>query len=136
MITIKLIRQSSKCLYPKSDINNSFELKDNLKDIILDDDHFILSFDVSFLFTNISCNLVLDSLDRRFFYINENCKIPFDEIRECVTSLFDNTFFAFNNKIYQQICCTPLGSPISPLFTDIVMDYLENYCLSILKKGF
>ena len=29
-----------------------------------------------------------------------------------------------------------MGSPISPLFADIVMDYLENYCSSVLKRDF
>ena len=32
-----------------------------------------------------------------------------------------------------QIFGTPMGSPISPLFADIVMDDLENDCLRILK---
>ena len=52
---------------PKSHINNSFELKEKLKNINLDDDHVIFSLDVNSLFTNVPCSLVLDSLDRRFF---------------------------------------------------------------------
>ena len=32
-----------------------------------------------------------------------------------------------------QIFGTPMGSPISPLFADIVIDDLENDCLRILK---
>ena len=78
---------------PKSHINNSFELKEKLKNINLDDDHIIFSLDVNSLFTNVPCSLVLDSLDRRLFCINENCKIPFNDIRDCVRFLFDNTFF-------------------------------------------
>ena len=37
----------------------------------------------------------------------------------------------FLNKFFG----TPMGSPISPLFADIVMDDLENDCLRILKDN-
>ena len=49
--------------------------------------------------------------------------------------LFNNTFFSFNNDYYRQIDGTPMGSPISPLFADIVMDNLEMYYLRILKDN-
>ena len=52
---------------PKSYITNSFELEEKLKNIILDNDHVIFSLYVNSLSTNVSCSLVLDSLDRRFF---------------------------------------------------------------------
>ena len=41
-------------------------------------------------------------------------------------------FFTFNNNVYSQIFGTLIGSSISPLFADIVMDDLENDCLRIL----
>ena len=87
--------------------------------------------DVSSLFTNVPCDLVLKSLDRRCQLIHNNCRIPFDEIINCTKCLFENTYFTFNNNIYLQIFGTPMGSPISPLFADIVMDDLENDCLRI-----
>ena len=79
--------------------------------------------------------LVLDSLDRRFDSLHNKCKIPFNEIVTRTKFLFNNTFFSFNNDYYRQIDGTPMGSPISPLFSDIVMDDLEMYCLRILKDN-
>ena len=118
---------------PISHINNSFELKEKIKDIIIDDDHILISLDVSSLFTNIPSKLVLESLDKRCLLIHQNCKIPFKEIANCSKFLFENTLFSFNGNVYQQIEGTPMGSPISPLFADIVMDNLEVYCLHKLK---
>ena len=40
-----------------------------------------------------------------------------------------------NNKYYRQIFGTPMGSPISPFFADIVMDDLEKICLERLKSN-
>ena len=45
----------------------------------------------------------------------------------------DNTYFQFNNKFYKQSFGTPMGSPISGLFVDLVMDDLESECLQKLS---
>ena len=114
-------------------MNGSLDLKKELEDLVVDDDHVLLSLDVSSLFTNVPCDLVLKSLDRRCQLIRNNCRIPFDEIISCTKFLFENTYFTFNNNIYLRIFGTPMGSPISPLFADIVIDDLDNDCLQILK---
>ena len=121
---------------PKSHIDNSFQLKLELKDVYVPIDHILISLDVTSLFTNVSKELVLKSLDRRFSQIHNNCKIPFDLVRNITSFLFDNTYFVFNGKFYKQIFGTPMGSPVSPFFADIVMDDLENDCFKILKSQY
>ena len=68
---------------PNSHINNSFELKSKLTNVNILDDHVLISLDVSSLFTNIPCDLVLESLERRCHCIHKNCNIPFNEIINC-----------------------------------------------------
>ena len=118
---------------PKSHINNSFELRKKLENIEINRDHRLLSLDVASLFTNVSCTLVIRSLERRIDSIRKYCKIPFEDIIEYTKFLFDNTYFTFNGEIFKQIFGTPMGSPISPLFADMVMDDLESDCSLTLK---
>ena len=122
---------------PSSHINNILDLKLKLNSFTIPDDYIFLSLDVTSLFTSLftPLQLVLDSLDRRFDSLHNKCKIPFNEIVTCTKFLFNNTFFSFNNDYYRQIDGTPMGSPISPLFADIVMDDLEMFCLRILKDN-
>jgi len=39
-------------------------------------------------------------------------------------------YFTFNNKIYKQTYGTPMGSPLSPVIADVVMQDLETTCLN------
>ena len=77
---------------------------------------------------------MIDSLEKIVNLIHRKCKIPFDEIIRCTCFLFDNTVFVFNNKFYKQIRGCLMGSPISPLFADIVIDDSEIASLKNLDK--
>jgi len=43
----------------------------------------------------------------------------------------DSTVFTFNKVLYKQIFGTPMGSPLSLIIADLVMQDLEN---SIIEK--
>ena len=42
----------------------------------------------------------------------------------------NSTYYKFDNKYYKQAYGTPMVSPISPIFSDIVMQHLENIFFS------
>ncbi|XP_023314008.1 uncharacterized protein LOC111693520 [Trichogramma pretiosum] len=118
---------------PTSHINNSFDLKEKMHSITIPPGYIFLSLDVSSLFTSIPEHLVLNALDRRYTELSQS-RLSFDKIRRTTQFLFQNTFFAFNKIYYRQRFGTPMGSPISPLFADIVMDDLEQWCWKELEK--
>ena len=85
---------------PKSYIKNSFELIKKIQNIHIPDDHVLMSLNVCSLYTNIPCNLVINSLDSRMTLINKNCFIPHIDIVYCTQFLFENTYFAFSIHMY------------------------------------
>ncbi|CAB0041369.1 unnamed protein product [Trichogramma brassicae] len=123
----------SRIKRPASQVTNSMELKKLIGDYSIPEDYVLLSLDVSALFTNVSLELVLASLDKRWHTLCASI-LPFDVIRDLTIFLFENTYFVFNDIFYRQKYGTPMGSPISQLFADVVMDDLETFCLSELKK--
>ena len=123
----------SPCIHkPKSYIKNSFDLINKIKGKKVPYDHKLISLDVKSLFTNVPLDLVIQSLDKRYNIINTNCKMPYNEIIDTIKFLYNNIYCTFNYVIYKQLQGTPMGSAISGLLADIVMDDLETECLKQL----
>ena len=100
----------------------------------MSDDDLLVSFDVVALYTNVTYEQVVKSLEKRVHLIHRKCRIPFQEILNITKFLFDNMYFIFNGKYYRQIRGCPMGSPISCLFANIVLEDLELECLRSLEN--
>ncbi|XP_018308772.1 uncharacterized protein [Mycetomoellerius zeteki] len=107
-------------------IRNSFQLVEKLKDICIEPDYLLVSLDVVSLFTNVPIELVSDGIAKRWEYISGKTVIPLNEFLIAVRLVLNSTFFMFNNKYYKQIFGTPMGSPLSPIAADIVMQDFEG----------
>ena len=99
--------------------------------IEIPDNYVMVSFDLKLMFSNISKNLVINSLNKRKTFFKDS-PIPYEEIISATKHIYDNMLFTFNDKIYSQEFGSPMGSPISPIFAEIVMDDLESQCLKKL----
>jgi len=99
----------------------------------VDDDYDLILLDIVSLFTNIPTNLALESVAERWDQISKSTNIPWLEFVNAIKKILDSTFFMFNNKIYKQKFGTPMGSPVSSINADIIMDDLETVALNNLK---
>ena len=86
----------------------------------------LLSLDVVSLFTNVPKDLAVRSVTSRWDLISNKTSIPFDEFLKAINLIIDSTFFKFNNRFYKQIFGLPMGSPLSPILADLVMQDLES----------
>jgi len=93
-----------------------------LDGIRLNDNYELVSLDVVSLFTNIPMELAIASLNNRWEQINRGTTIPKEEFLMALRMVMDSTFFIFNNKIYKQKFGTPMGSPLSPIVADMVIE--------------
>ncbi|BHF80318.1 hypothetical protein SprV_0702344300 [Sparganum proliferum] len=100
-------------------------------------DQIIVPFDVVSLFTSIPPDLARDVLRKRL-------EEKYDEMRgplkiQHLMQLFafcQRTFFTFDGRTYEQIKGTPMGSPISSLVAELVLQDLEKVAFNHYKHAF
>lgn len=111
-------------LVSNSFIKNSFHLTQHISDLTISDE-VLLSLDVVVsLFTNVTIDLIMKGIERRWPLIERNTSIPKKEFFETLELVFNSTYFSFNNKFYKQTFNVPMGSPLSPIVADIVVQDL------------
>jgi len=109
---------------------NSFEVYNRLSGLQISDSDVLVSFDVVSLYTNVPLDLAMNSLSERWTYIQGYTLISRNEFLSAVRFVLTSTYFLFNKNIYKQTHGTPMGSPLSPIIADLVMQDLENSCLN------
>ncbi|XP_067658221.1 uncharacterized protein [Haliotis asinina] len=114
----------------KSYISDSSSFVNQLKESNLTGT--VVSYDVVDLFTNIPLKEALDILRSKLaIRINDlDTHLTIDSIINLARSCFDTSYFTFNSKIFKQIHGLPMGSPLSPLITEIFMTSFEEAALS------
>ena len=98
------------------------------------DQYEIISLDLISLFTNVHENLIYSAIQRRWPQLFNKINLTCSEFINVITFILNNNFFQFNNTYYKQIFGSAVGSPVSPILVDIVMQDFENEALS--KLGF
>ena len=99
----------------------------------LEEDEVLVSFDVVSLFTKIPTNLAVQVARQ---CLQEDSSLPErtsltpSEIVSLLELCLNATYFAFRNTYYQQIHGTAMGSPVSVVAADLVMEDVESRAFS------
>ncbi|XP_062713765.1 uncharacterized protein LOC134290613 [Aedes albopictus] len=105
-------------------VKDSFTFAQEINAITIPSEHVLVSFDVVSLFTNIPKNLIIRSIIFRWTDIKKGTEINLDLFLEMIELCLDNSYFKFRDKYYQQTFGTAMGSPLSPILADYVMEDL------------
>ncbi|XP_058827843.1 uncharacterized protein LOC131687767 [Topomyia yanbarensis] len=112
--------------HSKYNIVDSFKFAEYINTIKLPKDYVLVSFDVVSLFTNIPKDLVIHDIIMNWPDIKTTTNINLDLFIEIVEFCLNNSYFQFRDKFYLQTFGTAMGSPLSPILADLVMENLLN----------
>ena len=87
---------------------------------------FLVSYDVTSLFTNIPLQETIDIAINLIFNHNHNLNITKKELKKVALFATSQTHFIFNSKFYKQIDGVAMGSPLAPVLADIFMAFYES----------
>ncbi|XP_062715035.1 uncharacterized protein LOC134291375 [Aedes albopictus] len=93
-------------------------------------DHIMVSLDAVSLFTNVTKPSVIHDVIMIWDKIREKTKINLDLFLELVSFCMDASFFCFRGKFFHQRSGTAMGSPLSPVLADIVMDSIISRAIN------
>ena len=88
----------------------------------------LVSFDVHNLYSNLPHDLGLEAIENWMKKCPHNLKkrIQPEFIKEGIKFIFENNTFFFNNKYYKQRQGTPMGTKMAPVYSTLVLAYLEE----------
>ena len=98
----------------------------------------LVTFDVESLYTNIPHTLGLDAIN---FWLQKHpddipSRINKNFILEGIKFILENNYFCFNNEFYLQVKGTAMGTKVAPIYSTLVLAYLEEQLYTRLEKDF
>ena len=91
---------------------------------------FLVSYDVTSLFTNIPLQETIDIAINLIFSHNPNLNITRKELKKLFLFATSQAHFIFNSKFSNQIDGVAMGSPLAPVLANIFMDFHETKWLN------
>ncbi|XP_058827799.1 uncharacterized protein LOC131687722 [Topomyia yanbarensis] len=110
---------------------DSFQFTEYIQQATLPPDYVLVSFDVVSLYTNIPTELVTHDIIMDWRNIKVHTNINLDLFLELVEFCIKSSYFRFREKHYKQTFGTAMGSPLSPILADIIM---ENLLQTSIKR--
>ena len=90
-------------------------------------DHYMVSFDVESLFTNIPLDETIDICVQRLYKRKTKVKgLLKRHFKELLTLATKSSFFLFNGVYYSQIDGVAMGSPLGPTLANLFLSYHEE----------
>ncbi|XP_058816923.1 uncharacterized protein LOC131680220 [Topomyia yanbarensis] len=115
-------------------IVNSFEFVGDIRQHIVTNECALFSLDVVSLFTNVPVDYAIESVRLRWGELEEHTKIPESSFIAMLELVLTSTFFMHQGRFFKQKFGLPMGSPLSPVVANIVLERVERSALEQLHQ--
>ncbi|XP_062710961.1 uncharacterized protein LOC134288993 [Aedes albopictus] len=115
-------------------VRNSFDFAEEITGVQTSEEEVLFSLDVVSLYTNVPVDYALRCLLERWPEIEQHTNIDKDSFVDAVKVVLESTFFVYQANVYAQTFGVPMGSPLSPVIANIVMEKLEQECMVKLEE--
>lgn len=92
----------------------------------------LMSYDVCALFTSILIPKALEMIKTRLendYHMLHRSKLKSDQLLELLELCPTTTYFSYKGEFYEQKHGAAMGSPVSPVITNLHMEYFEQKAL-------
>jgi hypothetical protein len=113
-------------------VQNSNEFANFITNQKVHPDEQIVSFDVTSLFTSMPVDLVLHIVKEELANTNlrtQHTNFDAEQICNLLKLILNNSYFVFDDCHYHQIFGCPMGSPVSAVIAELVMQRVDKVAL-------
>ena len=133
--TSKELARILKPLVGKSQhhLQNTKDFIQQIKDVKLQQDETIISYDVKALFTSVPIQPVLNIIKNRLEkdqQLQQRTSMSVSQITSLLEYCLRRTYFVFQGEYYEQLEGAAMGSPLSPIIANMYMEEFEIRALS------
>ena len=137
--TYQLPKYLTTILQPLTDksrrkLQSTEDFIDAIKTTQIPDDYKLVSFDVKSLFTSIPLQLALQCTETAIRQSTATLPLPTEDIMDLLNLCLTSTYFQYNGKHYKQLHGTAMGSPVSVVVAEIVMQNIEERALTTCRQ--
>ena len=137
--TYQLSKYLTTILQPLTDksrrkLQSTENFIDAIKTVQIRDDYKLVSFDVKSLFTSIPLQLALHCTETAIQQSTVKLPLPTEDIMDLLNICLTSTYFQYNGKHYKQLHGTAMGSPVSVVVAEIVMQHVEERALATCRQ--
>ena len=93
-----------------------------IKTVQIPDDYKLVSFDVKSLFTSIPLQLAFQCTETTIRQYTVTLPLPTEDIMDLLNLCLTSTYFHYNGKHYKQLHGTVMGSPVSVVVAEILIE--------------
>ena len=122
-----IIPQIQKYAKNEYTLSNSYEFFEQLRSLQLEGNNFMVSLDISSLYTNVPKNETISILTSKIYENGESFgNLSENEFRKMMNLAVNDTYFIFNNQYYEQTDGLAMGSPLSATLANIFLCHFEK----------
>ena len=114
-------------------IENTPHFIEEIRDLRIDEDELMVSFDVKSLFTTVPIQEATETIEEVLAAdenLTERTGVTAKTVMELIKLCLSTTYFRFRNNSYQLTDGLPMGSPASPAIANMFMNKLEQTALA------
>ena len=112
-------------------INSTADFVGEINSYPLQGNEYLVSYDVSSLFTNVPLQETIDLVLKYVYSDNSLAKPPFSsKIFKKMLLLCSQSYFMYKDQLYQQVDGVGMGSPLGPSLANAFLANLENEMLN------
>ena len=121
-------------VWGKNHVHNIQDFIQQIKDIKLQEDQCMMSFDVKALFTSVPIQPAINTTKKLLEEDTELHKRTSLSVKNIITSLLEfcltSTYFIFQGRYFEQQEAAAMGSPISPIVANLSMEAFETKAIN------